>query len=86
MGKALEMARELVKILEEQENSQYCEKANCANKVELSSLNPGKHSILEKTILSYLNNRKVKLLLFQKDLWQKILCSIKIQEITIHQT
>ena len=41
MSKALEMARELVKILEEKENSKDCESEQCADKVELSTLSPG---------------------------------------------
>lgn len=41
MSKALEMAKELVRMLEEQENSNDCESENCADKVELSTLNPG---------------------------------------------
>ena len=41
MSKALEMAKELVRMLEEQENTKDCENVNCADKVELSTLNPG---------------------------------------------
>ena len=41
MSKALEMAKELVRMLEEQENSKDCQSENCADKVELSALNPG---------------------------------------------
>ena len=41
MSKALEVAKELVRILEEQEISKDCESENCADKVELSTLNPG---------------------------------------------
>ena len=41
MSKALEMAKELVRMLEEQENSKDCESKNCADKVKLSTLNLG---------------------------------------------
>jgi hypothetical protein len=41
MSKALEMAKELVRMLEEQENVQDCENTNCSDKVELSTLNAG---------------------------------------------
>ena len=41
MNKALEAARELVRMLEEQESAQGCEPVCCADKVELSTLYPG---------------------------------------------
>lgn len=43
MNKALEMAKELVRMLEEQENPKDCGSENCADKVELSTLNPGEN-------------------------------------------
>lgn len=41
MSKQLELARELVKILEEKENTQVCEPACYSDKVELATLYPG---------------------------------------------
>lgn len=41
MSKALEAAKELVRLLEEQENEQECDIECCADKVELSTLCPG---------------------------------------------
>ena len=41
MNNALEMAKKLVRMLEEQENSKECADENCADKIKLSSLHPG---------------------------------------------
>lgn len=41
MSRLLDAAKELVRMLEEQENSKECAEDKCANKVELSTLHPG---------------------------------------------
>ena len=41
MSRLLDAAKELLRMLEEQENPKKCADENCADKVELSSLHPG---------------------------------------------
>ena len=76
MGKALDMARELVKQLEEAEKK---------NKVRLSELKPGEVLKVGEHDFIVLD-QDASSQTFQKALWQKMLCLTEIQKITTNLT